>query len=180
MPLICVECGNIFDECEAAVDLEYHSEVPGGAYERFMKCPCCGSDEIEESSRCKNCKGEFLPDELFGSYYCKDCLKEALTFDSFLDFAKDADKNLGELQLHTVEHFMLVWIYGVSDNAISGSSKEFRALMMAEFKNAAEAHNRAAKFGTDDKFLEQIWQYMEDYKILDDFAEWLYDKEVRK
>ena len=180
MPLICVECGNIFDECEAAVDLEYHSEVPGGAYERFMKCPCCGSDEIEESSRCKNCKGEFLPDELFGSYYCKECLEEALTFDNFLKFAEEYDSNLSESELHTVEHFMLVLVYGVSDNAISGSSKEFRTLMMAEFLNAAEAHNRAAKFGTDDKFLEQIWDYMKDYKMLDDFAEWLYEKEVRK
>jgi hypothetical protein len=52
--------------------------------------------------------------------------------------------------------------------------------MMAEFKNAVEAHNRAAKFGADDKFIEQIWQYMEDYKLLGDFAEYLHDKEVKK
>lgn len=180
MSLICVSCGNIFDECEAAVDFEYHSEVPGGAYERFVKCPCCGSDEIEESARCKKCGGEFLPDDLFGSYYCEECLKESLTFGSFLDFAKEYDKNLSESELHTVEHFMLVWVYGVNDKTVTGSSPEFRALMMAEFKNAAEAHDRAAKFGTDDKFLEQIWQYMEDYKLLDDFAEHLHDKEVRK
>ncbi len=180
MPLICVSCGNIFDECEAAVDFEYHSEVPGGAYERFTKCPCCGSDEIEESRACKKCGGAFLPDSLFGSYYCEECLKEALTFDSFLEFAKDYDKNLCESELHTVEHFMLVWVYGVSDNNIKGSSSDFRALMMAAFKNKAAAHNRAAKFGVDCKFLEQIWQYMEDYKMLDDFAEYLHDKEVRK
>lgn len=75
---------------------------------------------------------------------------------------------------------MLTWIYGVSDNAIGGSSKDFRALMMAEFKNAVDAHNRAAKYGADDKFTEQIWQYMEDYKLLEDFADYLHDKEVKK
>jgi hypothetical protein len=107
-------------------------------------------------------------------------LKGALTFDSFLKFAEYTDKHLGESELHTVENFMLVYVYGVSDNYITGSSPEFRALMMAEFKNAVEAHNRAEKLGADDKFLEQIWQFLEDYKIADCFAEWLYNEEVRK
>lgn len=171
----CVDCGHIFDEGEQAVNREWHDEIPGGFHEDFAVCPICGGD-FEETMPCKKCGGAFLEDELIGSYYCEDCLKEALTFDSFLGFAKEYDSNLGESEVHTVEHFMLTWIYGVSDNAIRGSSKDFRALMMAEFKNAVDAHNRAARFGTDDKFLEQIWQYMEDYKLLGDFAEYLHDK----
>ncbi len=176
----CHDCGHIFDECEAETRNEYHSEVPGGAYERFMCCPCCESDEIEETRRCKNCEGEFLPDELIGGYYCEECLKASLTAENFIAFGKDADRNMANYQLHTVEHFMLVWVFGVNDKDISGSSVEFRALMEAEFKNAAEAHRTAMKCGTDDKFIEQIWNYLEDYKMLDDFAEWLYEKEVKK
>ena len=175
----CIDCGHIFDDGEEAIREEKHPYGDTTASEYFSECPVCGGD-FEETVSCKKCGGAFLEDELIGSYYCEDCLKEALTFDSFLDFAKEYDSNLGESEVHTVEHFMLTWIYGVSDNAIGGSSKDFRALMMAEFKNAVDAHNRAARFGADDKFLEQIWQYMEDYKILDCFAEWLYDEEVRK
>lgn len=174
MPLKCWDCGNIFYECEAEVGLEYHSEVPGGAYERFAKCPCCGSSEIEETMSCKKCGGAFLGDELIGVLYCEDCLKEAVTVDSFLSYAEYADKNLSKSELHTVEHFMLVLVYGVNDGDISGSSEDFRALMMAEFKNAAEAHDRAARLGTNDGFVELIWNYLEDYKLLDNFAEYLY------
>ena len=179
MSMKCLDCGHIFDEGEQAINREYHDEIPGGFHEDFAVCPICGGD-FEETMSCKKCRGAFLEGELIGGYYCEECLREALTAENFLRFAEYADKHLGESELHTVEHFMLVWVYGVSDNDIKGSSKDFRALMMAEFKNAVEAHNRAAKYGADDKFLEQIWKYMEDYKILDCFAEWLYDEEVRK
>jgi hypothetical protein len=175
----CVDCGHIFDDGEEAIREEKHPYGDTTASEYFSECPVCGGD-FETTHDCKKCGGAFLWDELIGGYYCEDCLKEALTVENFLGFAEYADKHLGESELHTVEHFMLVWIYGVSDNDIKGSSKDFRTLMIAEFKNAVDAHNRAAKYGADDKFLEQIWQYMEDYKLLPDFAEYLYDKEVRK
>lgn len=175
----CIDCGHIFDDGEEAIREEKHPYGDTTASEYFSECPVCGGD-FEETVSCKKCGGAFLEDELIGSYYCEDCLKESLTFDNFLGFAKWYDSNLEESEVHTVEHFMLVWIYGVSDNAIGGSSKDFRALMMAEFKNAVDAHNRAAKFGADDKFLEQIWEYMEDYKLLGDFAEYLHDEEVKK
>lgn len=168
----CLDCGHIFEEGEQDIIREYHSEIEGGFYEEFVRCPICGGDFTETTS-CKKCHGEFLEDELISGYYCEDCLREALTIENFLRYAEYSDKHLEESDVHTVEHFMLVWVYGLSDNAITGSSKEFRALMMAKFKNAASAHNK-------DEFLEQIWQYMEDYKILDYFSEWLYDKEVKK
>lgn len=176
---ICTDCGHIFEDGEEAIREEKHPYGDTTASEYFSVCPVCGGD-FETAQTCKKCGGAFLEGELIGGYYCEECLQEALTAENFLRFAEYADKHLGESELHTVEHFMLVWVYGVSDNDIKGSSKDFRALMMAEFKNAVEAHNRAAKYGADDKFLEQIWQYMEDYKILDCFAEWLYDEEVRK
>lgn len=167
----CIDCGHIFDDGEQAASREYHDEIPGGFHEDFASCPICGGD-FEETVECKKCHGEFLPDELIGGYYCEECLKAALTVDSFLDFADYADENLGDSDLHTVEHFMLVWVYGVSDSAITGSSKELRALMWSEFKKAV--------YAAHDNFLDDIWNYLHDYDMLGSFAEWLYDKEVRK
>lgn len=176
----CIDCGHIFEDGEEALREEKHPYGSTTASEYFSVCPVCGGD-FETAQTCKKCGGAFLEGELIGGYYCEDCLKKELTADNFVNFGEYADKHMEKTEVHTVEHFMLVWVYGVSDSSIRGSSEEFRALMMAEFKDAAEAHSKAAKlFGTDDKFLEQIWQYMEDYKILDDFAEWLYDKEVKK
>lgn len=169
MPLICVECGNIFDECEAAVDFEYHSEVPGGAYERFVKCPCCGSDEIGESARCKKCGVEFLEDDLFGSYYCEECLKESLTFGSFLDFATSGTDKPTEVD--TLEDFVFTMIFGLKE-APNESGYSLKAWCKI-------VYNEAKRHG--DILMQTIFKYMDSMPSLwDDFAEYLYDKEVRK
>lgn len=167
MSLICVECGNIFDECEAAVDLEYHPEVPGGAYERFIKCPCCGSDKIEESARCEKCKGEFLQDELFGSYYCEDCLKAAVNFDSFLDFATSGTDDPKEAD--TLEDFIFTKVFGLPK-----APEESTISLKAWCKTI---------YGEMDKSVldKAILDYMNNLSSLwVDFAEYLHDKEVRK
>lgn len=175
----CVDCGHIFDDGEQDVIRDYHREVDGGFYEEFAGCPICGGDFTETTS-CKKCHGEFLRDELIAGYYCEECLQDALTVGNFLGFAEYADRSFCESELHTVEHFMLVWVYGVSDDSVTGSSKDFRALMMAEFKRKVDEHNATAKCGTDDGLLVDIWNYLHDYDMLGNFAEWLYDKEVRK
>lgn len=172
MFLKCFNCGHIFDECEG--------EVRGADYERFMVCPCCGSDEIEESIRCDKCGGEFLKDELIAGLYCEECLKDALTFDSFREFAEECDEGMNDSDVHMIEHFMMVWMYGVDDVDFTGSSREFRELMTEEFNKSVEAHERAAKFGDDDGFLDHIRHYIEDYNLRDDFAEYLYAKEVKE
>lgn len=176
----CIDCGHIFENGEEAIREERHPYGSTTASEYFSVCPICG-DDFETTQSCKKCGGEFLEDELIGGYYCEECLRKALTADSFIGFGEYADKHMEKSEVHTVEHFMMVWVYGVSDSSIRGSSEEFRALMMAEFKDAAEAHSKATKlFGAEDKFIEQIWKYMEDYKLLDDFAEYVHDREVRK
>ena len=72
--LICRECGNIFYPCEAGRVKEPHDEIPGGFYETFYICPCCGSTDYEDAAYCESCGGAFLEDKLFGGYYCDDCL----------------------------------------------------------------------------------------------------------
>lgn len=180
MPLICVECGNIFDECEASVDFEYHSEVPGGAYERFMKCPCCGSDEIEESARCKKCGGEFLPGELFGSYYCEECLKESVTFEVFLDFATTGVKCSSDVD--TLEDFMLREIFEVNgrNEVLTCSSFTFKNFMRNTYNEFVKADQLQQRFSGKGDLLDKINDYMTDCELWGDFAEWLHEKEVRK
>ena len=68
MSLKCLECGNIFDECEMAEWTEPHGEMMSG-------CPCCGG-AYEETQKCKICGGEFLYEELLGRNVCQECFDE--------------------------------------------------------------------------------------------------------
>ncbi len=167
----CVECGHIFDDGEQSVSREYHTEIDGGFYEELASCPICGG-EFEETLRCEKCGGEFLKDELVGGCYCDECLKDEVTVDNFVGFAEWEDENKGDSEVHTVEHFMMVYIYGVGDDAFGGSSIEFRELMEREFYKAAE------RKGKD--FADEIYFYLKDYDMLGDFAEWLTGEEVKK
>lgn len=169
MSLICLSCRNIFDECEAKIGFDYHSEVPGGACERFMKCPCCGSDELEDAARCKKCKGEFLPDDLFGGYYCDECLKAAVDFDSFLDFATTGTDNPSEVD--TLEDFVFTMIFGLKE-APNESGYSLKAWCKIIYNEAKQ---------NGDILMKSIFEYMNKTPLLwDDFAEYLYSKEVRK
>lgn len=167
MTMKCHDCGNIFDECEAGTRNEYHSEVPGGAYERFMCCPCCGSDEIEETGRCKKCEGAFLPDELFGSYYCKDCLTEAMTAETFLDFATTGVNS--DTDIDTLEDFIFIKVFGLPQSP-DASTPSLKAWCRIIYEEMDKAILTAAVFSYMDA-LSSLWA---------DFAEYLYDKEVRK
>ena len=77
--LICRDCGNIFYACEAGRVKEPHDEIPGGFYETFYICPCCGSSDYEDASYCDCCGGAFLEEKLYGGHYCKECITEYLT-----------------------------------------------------------------------------------------------------
>ena len=47
--LICNDCGKIFDEDEAKVVHDHVGDFWGvPAYQDFLECPYCGSDEIED------------------------------------------------------------------------------------------------------------------------------------
>ena len=62
----CVECGHIFDECEA----KETKECWGFNY----SCPICNGD-FEKTVKCAVCKGEFLDEELNGGV-CDECIDE--------------------------------------------------------------------------------------------------------
>jgi DNA-directed RNA polymerase subunit RPC12/RpoP len=62
----CLECGHIFDECEA----KSIKEDWGYSY----ACPVCNGN-YEETVKCAVCKSEFLEDELNGGV-CDECIDE--------------------------------------------------------------------------------------------------------
>lgn len=96
MDWICLECGHIFDEGEGLPVKEFHPEIPGGHYEEFLACPSCGSDQIERAVHCKKCGGSFLPDDLYGGYYCRECMEEYLLSSAVVDYAEDDMENFAE------------------------------------------------------------------------------------
>lgn len=127
---------------------------------------------MNETRPCKRCGRQCWEDEIFG-VYCRHCLRTALTTSTFFEFAEYNDKLMNESDVHTVEHFMVVWFYGVSEKGFTSSSKEFRALMQMEFSEIARAHNLSVIYDIDDGFVTEIWKYLEDYRLLNDFALWL-------
>lgn len=162
----CLDCGHIFDDGEQDVIREYHREIPGGFYEEFAGCPICGGD-FEETERCEKCGGAFLPDELISGYYCKDCLREALNAESFLEFATTGVKS--DTEIDTLEDFIFIKVFGLpkAPNVSTPSLKVWCGII---YDLMDKAILTAAIFAYMDS-LPSLWEC---------FAEYLYDKEVKK
>lgn len=72
--LVCLYCGNIFDEDELAYWEEKHG-LSYGPYEQWVGSPCC-HDNYVEAYRC-DCCGEYINTETYveigDKKYCEDC-----------------------------------------------------------------------------------------------------------
>ena len=79
MEYICQNCGNIFYDVEALVTTEANPTPVGVEWLTRTSCPCCSSDEIVEACHFRKCGGAYLETDLIAGYYCKECLKEAIT-----------------------------------------------------------------------------------------------------
>lgn len=164
--LKCLDCGHIFDEGEQDVIREYHNEIPGGFYEEFAGCPLCGGD-FEKTASCKKCGGAFLPDELFENGYCKDCLREALNGESFLEFATTGVTT--QTEVDTLEDFIFTRVFGLPEcpDVSTSSLKAWCKIIYAEMDKAV--------------LMPAIFSYMETLPSLwECFAEYLHEKEVKK
>lgn len=173
MSLKCINCGNIFDECEAGVHFEYHDELSNGEFEKFNQCPCCGSDEIDKTVRCRGCKEEFLEEELCAGYYCDDCLKENLTYETFLEFATTGVSCSDHVD--TMEDFVFTEILALTTPYTS--SYELKRCCKELYK--MEVANE--KFLQKKELMDKILSYFSKTpEAKDDFAEYLYSKKVKK
>ena len=161
----CAECGHIFEDGEQRTYAEHHPYGDTTADEYFSVCPVCGG-EYEEAKSCKCCGGAFLEDELIGGYYCEDCLKSAVDFDSFLEFATSgADK---PSDVDTLEDFVFTMIFGLKEapNESGYSLKAWCKIIYGEAK----------KHG--DILMKTIFEYMDKTPSMwEYFAEYLYEKE---
>ena len=88
MELICLDCGNIFYDCEAVHAVDITSTPVGTIRTERSVCPACGSDDLEEAAHCRICGGTFREDELI-SGICKDCLRAQATEDNLREYLND-------------------------------------------------------------------------------------------
>ena len=168
----CLECGNIFDPCEAKTVTEYYDEVDGGAYEYFAVCPICGGD-FEETVACAECGGEFLEDELIGDY-CQDCLNELLTLDSFLEFATTGVKSPSEPDV--LEDFVLRELFDITgDEILVSSSTAFKDACKEAYQTAVDEDQCVWRPGNG-SLLKTIQNYITDCGLWYEFAEYLETK----
>lgn len=157
----CLDCEHVFEDDEKATVFE---TLPGDIQtsELFFVCPKCGGD-FEETRRCQKCLGEFLEDELIGGCYCEECLRDMLTFENFLEFATSGNG------VDILEDFVFTKIFGLSD-VPSESSPSLKIWCRIIYNHINQ--NIAMKI---------VEKYMDEFPTLwDDFAEYLYGKEVKK
>lgn len=64
--LICRDCGNIFFEEDHETVCENRGEFWGApAYQGYIVCPACESEDITEAKQCDLCGEYFDPDEAY-------------------------------------------------------------------------------------------------------------------
>lgn len=168
MTYICVDCGHIFEEGKEKTIVERHPYGDTTAEEYIAVCPACNGG-FEEAGICKCCGGAFLEDELIGGYYCEECLRAAVDFDSFLDFATSGTDKPTEVD--TLEDFVFTMIFGLKE-APDESGYSLKAWCKVIY-NEAKQHG--------DILMKTIFEYMDKMPSMwEYFAEYLYDKEVKK
>lgn len=69
----CPECGEIFDAPLIARDSH---GLPGGFFEEFCSCPCCGGGKFEQAVKCQNC-GDWMPESQGEFGLCEKCEAKA-------------------------------------------------------------------------------------------------------
>lgn len=73
--LICLGCGGAFEEPEVRASAEVLDVAGEPVRLKYYACPFCGSDEIEEASRCALC-GEQQPEPELRGGLCPVCIEE--------------------------------------------------------------------------------------------------------
>ena len=176
----CLDCGHIFEEGEQATREERHPYGSTTASEYFAVCPVCGGD-FEEAACCEKCGGVFLEEELVAGCYCKECLKKAVTYDSFLGFATSGVRDLNKPDV--LEDFILrefLDVHVTSGEILTCSSSTLKTFARNMYHSAARSDELGIKLVGKSELLKTISNYLTNWELWDAFAEYLHDKEVRK
>lgn len=180
---ICNICHETFSE--PADQLEPHPELDGSPCEHFPVCPNCFGDDFEEAIQCDICGEWKHEDEMLDGHYCYDCLKDAVTFESFREFAKQIDgRSYSKLEssdgVSLMEMFVMNVMFGwnyYETKRITTSSQESKYWFDQVYDEWANREKRWGALG----YLDQIKDYIfdDEYTLKEAWAEWVYqsDKE---
>lgn len=165
----CLDCGHIFDDGEQKVYRDDHG-IPGDLYEEIEVCPVCGGG-FETTKQCKKCGAEFLAEELYGEYYCDECLKEMIDYDTFLDFALEGAKYAD--QIDVLEDFIFCEIFDVDCPQHSSSElKRYCKELYLRLVGNDKLLNRQELY-------EKILDYFFRANLYNDFADFLWEKRYK-
>lgn len=162
----CVDCGHIFEDGEQANWKESHGFADGSG-ELFSGCPLCYG-AYEETTPCKGCFAEHTDEELYEGW-CLDCLREELTYETFLEYCEANRKE------NLIETFVLSEFFGVAE-CPEGANEDFHQLMVSVYKEKVEEANMLPN-------LYDFWLACERFVLHDDgsngrenFADWLNER----
>lgn len=159
--LICSNCKTVFTDAEIRWERDEYGEWEA-------RCPCCNWGYPEEAKTCKICGEDCLEDDMIEGY-CMDCLEEALTFDTFLEFATDGFRD-DECSL--LEEFMFTKVYGWANMDVPNvSTPLFREVIENDY-------NERKNSLFNDYFMDLIQDYMKYY--MSEFAEYLNERKAKE
>lgn len=173
------------NSCRKLTDLDDLTQQPdGGTGETITCCPWCGGNDLDEAEPCEQCGKVCFDGEIYGGL-CLDCTREAIDYDTALDFIK-RDRYGGLAQFILNEWFDATFEEGLIQG---GSSDKLDAFLEETFRRlAADEKLRLAVNKTDPpRFLEACRDYcLPYYRNGDfgsegqDFAEWFAEYRKRK
>lgn len=171
----CLDCGYIFEDGEHVIYRERHG-FSYGPYEEFHVCPICGGD-IEKTEQCIDCEGEFLAEELICGR-CKDCLENAVNYESFLEFATTGTDDQTEVDV--IEDFVLRVLCKVNghDTILTCSSALCKEMCINYYRDKVEEDIKMNMWrGNSARLIPEIIGYINDSCLWHEFAEYLEKKD---
>lgn len=175
---ICTECGKDFELDAVKRYTETHG-FTDGPFEEMTCCPYCGGG-YELAEVCEECGTAFCSDDdtLFANKWCKDCLREMITFDNFIDFLKDDANDFGPYEVGYLEQFYFTEMWGFADDAVPKMSSMALKRDLLDLVKLNAKLNNLFKDSVHGSFLDKCKNFiMGDHDCAEAFAEWLADKE---
>jgi DNA-directed RNA polymerase subunit RPC12/RpoP len=176
MNYICTDCGHIFEEGEETIK-HYDGED-------WACCPSCGSTEIVDGVRCKDCGRVVEEDTLFDGW-CKECLLEKLAdYDLFFEYLTEGDTSGFVQNSHKVtglEEFVFTALWGLPEGCIpSESSFHMKNDLKDAYYKYVSYYGISIGAGCHERNRIVDWMTHNETHDLYDFAEWLNERERKK
>ena len=166
MNYICTNCGHIFEEGEEVIK-HYDGED-------WACCPSCGSTEIVDGVRCKEC-GKVVEENTLFDGWCKDCLLDKLAdYDLFFQYLTDGCNGMDKVT--GLEEFIFTMVWKLPEKYVPNVSSFDLKEALKKAYSSLVSYDRLLQ---ERKLYELIKDWMTDLDLYD-FAEWLNERERKK